>query len=287
MEDESLETMTDSLPPEILRRIVSLIPLKDAVRTSVLSTAWRGLWTPFRVESNFDSNQITGGESDVKLNQIVGLLLKSCDYSELRKFRLGGFNSDNKEEDLIFSAAKGAGKELHLDFSRGEKQMNQIITANFNLILDQSCASSCKFPDNQTAKFSFLRTMHLISVNRLAGDLVSALFSNCRLLEILKLEKCTGIQNINVKASNSLKAFAMADCPNTASIAISAPNLESFRYRGALPLIQIKSSPRLVDVTLDLREGLGNNGFDCEDCLDLLASLKNIEILTISGWFLE
>ncbi|KAL6987870.1 hypothetical protein U1Q18_013616 [Sarracenia purpurea var. burkii] len=116
---------------------------------------------------------------------------------------------------------------------------------------------------DQMAKFSSLRTLHLILVNRLAGDLVSALFFSSPLLESLKLEKCTGIQHINVKASNSLKSFTVEDCPNTASIAISAPNLESFR------------------------NGFENNEFDCENGLDLLASLKDIEILTISGWFLE
>ncbi|KAL6994548.1 hypothetical protein U1Q18_012651 [Sarracenia purpurea var. burkii] len=139
---------------------------------------------------------------------------------------------------------------------------------------------------DQMDNFSSLRTLHRISVNRLVRDLVSALFFSSPLLESLKLEKYTRIQHINIKASNSFKAFAVADCPNTASIAISAPNLESFRYRGALPLIQIKSCLRLVDVTLDLRNGFENNEFDCENGLDLLASLKDIEILTISGWFL-
>ncbi|KAL6958943.1 hypothetical protein U1Q18_040289 [Sarracenia purpurea var. burkii] len=290
MEEERQKSIVDSLPPEILRRIVFLIPLKEAVRTSILSTAWRNLCTPFQLEFYLDSNQTTGDdEADTKINQIVNELLKSCGYPELWKFRLGSFHDNKKEDgDLIFSAAKGPGKELHLDFSGGEKQTNQTIMADFNLILEPSGARCCEsFPADQMANFSSLRTLHLISVNRLAGDLVSALFFSCPLLESLKLEKCTGIQHINVKASNSLKAFAMADCPNTASIAISAPNLESFRYRGALPLIQIKRCPRLVDVTLNLRNGFENNEFDCENGLDLLASLKDIEILTISGWFLE
>ncbi|KAL6998295.1 hypothetical protein U1Q18_008421 [Sarracenia purpurea var. burkii] len=290
MEEERLKSIIDILPPEILQRIVFHIPLKEAVRASILSTAWRNLCTPIRLEFYFDSNQTTGDdEADTKTNQIVNLLLKSCGYPELWKFRLGGFHDNKKEDgDLIFSAAKGPGKELHLDFSGGEKQTNQTIMADFNLISEPSGASCCEsFPADQMANFSSLRTLHLISVNRLAGDLVSTLFFSCPLLESLKLEKCTGIQHINVKASNSLKAFAMADCPNTASIAISSPNLESFRFRGALPLIQLKSCPRLVDVTLDLRNGFENNEFDCENGLDLLASLKDIEILTISGWFLE
>ena len=36
----------DSIPYEILYQIVSLIPLKEAVRTIILSSSWKHLWTP-------------------------------------------------------------------------------------------------------------------------------------------------------------------------------------------------------------------------------------------------
>ena len=58
------------------------------------------------------------------------------------------------------------------------------------------------------------------------------------------------------------------------NINLFAPNLKSFFYRGLLQ-IQIQNSPNLFEATLDLREGLGNNKFDCEDVLPLLASLKD------------
>ncbi|CAL5012889.1 unnamed protein product [Urochloa decumbens] len=37
-------SIVDSLPPEILEKIVSHLPLRDAVRTSAISRAWRRLW---------------------------------------------------------------------------------------------------------------------------------------------------------------------------------------------------------------------------------------------------
>lgn len=71
------------------------------------------------------------------------------------------------------------------------------------------------------------------------------------------------------------------------NIKVSAPNLKSFKYQGVLPLIQLKNTSNLIDVVLNLRDGLGYTEFDCEELLYLLASLKEVEILTISGWLLE
>ncbi|CAO2211152.1 unnamed protein product [Urochloa humidicola] len=41
---EESETNLDSLPPEIHGRIVSLLPVRDAVRTSAVCRAWRRIW---------------------------------------------------------------------------------------------------------------------------------------------------------------------------------------------------------------------------------------------------
>ncbi|KAI8560433.1 hypothetical protein RHMOL_Rhmol04G0254700 [Rhododendron molle] len=278
MEEERIETTMSNLPPEILRQIVSLIPLKEAVRTSTLSTSWKTLWTPFQVEFDSDPNQITShtdDEASKKINQIVGLLSKSCSSPELWRFSL---QMEKTQKPLFFSAAKGGGggggEELHLDFF----EKGKTIQSNFNLVYD---------PTPGISNFSSIKTLHLVSVNIIANNLVSTLFSSCRFLESLKLEKCSGIQSIDIKASDSLNSFEVVGCEEVESIAISAPNLKSLWYRGALPLIQINGCLNLVDVVLDLREGFGRSEFDCEDVLNLLSSLKDVEILKISGWLLE
>ena len=225
MEDiESLEPKITKLPSEILLKIISQIPLKDAVRTSILSTSWKSLLAPIQVE--FD---------DFDGEKIMGFLLKPCESTpEIFKFFL---HVDERGNDLVFHAAKGGEKELYLDFS-----LNKQKKSNFDLVLESNCSIPRDF------NFSSIKTLHLISVNRLTKDLVSTLFFNCHVLETLKLEKCVGLKNVSVKASNFLTSFEMVDCPNLESIMLSAPNLKAFAYRGVLPLIQIKGTLSLIDL---------------------------------------
>ncbi|KAF7147049.1 hypothetical protein RHSIM_Rhsim03G0054400 [Rhododendron simsii] len=133
MEEERIETTMSNLPPEILLQIVSLIPLKEAVRTSTLSTSWRTLWTPFQVEFVSNPNQITSDtddEASKKINQIVGLLSKSSSSPELWRLSL---QTEKTQKPLFFSAAKGGGGgELQLDFFEKGKE----IQSNFDLVFD-------------------------------------------------------------------------------------------------------------------------------------------------------
>ncbi|KAL4605194.1 hypothetical protein ACB092_09G011400 [Castanea dentata] len=279
---EIMEDMLDlisGLPFEILRRILSLLPLEEAVRTSTLSTVWKKVWAPFQVDMDFDTNPITNHEDCKRVIQVIGTILRSYyDCPEVWKLCL---NFPESKKDLIVLATKGAENEVHFEFSKREK-----ISGKFKLKLEQTCQG---FSNNPTMKasFSVLKTLHLRSVSHLAQDLVSALFSNCQLLESLKIEKCVGLESLDIEAGNSLQNLAVLDCPDIVDLTISAPILKSFSYQGVLPQIHLVNTLNLVNVVLNLKDGLGNNEFDCEEILLLLASLKEVEILTISGWLLE
>ncbi|GLT45356.1 hypothetical protein SLA2020_191910 [Shorea laevis] len=61
MEDGQLERdMINQLPSSILGTILSFLSQREAVRTSVLSTRWRKIWTTSLSVLNFDVDNMLG-----------------------------------------------------------------------------------------------------------------------------------------------------------------------------------------------------------------------------------
>lgn len=184
-------------------------------------------------------------------------------------------NSPTKE-NLFMQAIKGVDKELYISFHDEHPK-------DFSL--------SIRMPLCQHGNFVPLKTLHLRSITGMAGSFLSALFSGCRNLETLSLEKCKGLQDIDLKAHDLLHKFVILDCENMKHVSISsAPNLKSFLYRGSVAKIELKEVPKLCDVTLNLKgtNAISDyNEFDCEDIISVLASIKDVEALTLSGWLLE
>lgn len=266
----------DNIPYEILYQIVSLIPLKEAARTIILSSSWKHLWAPVQVFVNMDFDRITTQESGQQMNQLISSFLNTYETS-YQILNLSFLEPKTvSEETLFFKAIKGVDKELHICFN-GETPTDFGLTIELPL---------CK-----NAHFCSLKTLHLRSITSLAGSFLPELFSSCWNLETLTLEKCSGLQNIDLKAHGFLQKFVVLDCENMENVTIlSAPNLKSFCYRGTLVKTELEDVPALCDVTLDFKGSTAlrdHSEFDSEDIVSLLASLKDVEVLTVSGWLLE
>lgn len=272
MEEGKIDDLISSLPFEIQKRVVSLLPLKEAVRTSSLSTFWRSLWSPIQLSLDFDPNPLNHEEAGQDIEQVMGMFLRSFACPEKLELNLK-VPINNRNEELVVKATKGVKQELHVEFSE-----TQNVPAKTCLCLHST--------PTQRASFFGVKLLHLRSVTNLSKPLVSMMFSNCNVLESLRLEKCRGLESLEVETL-SLQSLVVEDCSDMAAIMVSAPNLISFEYHGALLQIEIKKTVTLVDVVLDLRDGPGRNEFDCEDVLPILASFKDVEVLTISGWLLE
>ncbi|KAI3523048.1 hypothetical protein L1887_01103 [Cichorium endivia] len=267
----------NNIPYEILYQIVSLIPLKEAARTIVLSSSWKHLWTPVQVSLNIDCDQIKTQESGQQMNQIISSFLNTYETSyQILNLSFLAPKTGSKET-LFFKAIKGVDKELHICFNGETPKV-------FGLPIE--------LPLCENDHFCSLKTLHLRSITSLAGSFLPALFSSCRNLETLTLEKCYGMQDLDLKAHEFLQNFVVVDCENMTSVTISsASNLKSFCYRGCLVKIELKDVPKLCDVTLSI-EGTtalrnGDSEFNSEDLLPLLASLKDVEVLTLSGCLLQ
>ncbi|XVE61819.1 hypothetical protein DITRI_Ditri06bG0069800 [Diplodiscus trichospermus] len=262
MEDERRDFITN-LPQDILKRIISLLPLVEAVRSSAISTAWRRLWIPVLLTCH----------EGYQLKEIICMLSNSYDNHRIWKLCLS-----YQDMEAIVLAAKGVEQELYLQFSKREEN-----AMDFHLKLKPPCPAV----QAQAASFSTLKMLHLRSVNSLGKDLISALFSSSMFLEILELENCTGLQSLDIEANDHLQTLKLMKCPDMSNITVSARNLRSFLYQGVLPQVHLKNAIELVEVTLDLRNGFCSSEFECEEVISFLNSIKEIKILTISSWLLE
>lgn len=268
----------EELPEEVRRRIVSFLPLNEAVRTtSLLSTAWRDLWRPRIVETDLNSDRII---------HVIGKFLEFRDIHDLLRLscRVRVRDDDDSGYRQIL-VAKGVERELYLDFRNDERE-TRLYALGFVAMNKGSCS---KFP-SEVARFATVKNLHLKYVNHAFEELSSSLFSRCELLERLTLEQCRGLKRLDIStASGGLEDVAVIDCPDVVEISISSSSLKSFTYRGPLPHIKMENWRSVVDVTLHVNtiEGVDQNEFDCEELLSLFASLSNVEALSISGWLLE
>nr|GEU43575.1 F-box protein At2g39490-like [Tanacetum cinerariifolium] len=266
----------DSIPYEILYQIVSLIPLKEAVRTIILSSSWKHLWTPLQVHLNLDFDQITSQETSQHMTKIISSFLHTYEKS-YQILNLSFLESESLHKETLFlNAIKGVEKDLYISFHEETENLK--------------CFSlSIELPLNN--HFSALKTLHLRSITHMAGSFLPALFSSCWNLETLSLEKCNGLHNIDLKAHDLLHKFEVLDCENVETVTISSgPNIKSFVYRGSLVKIVLKDVPKLCDVTLNMNGTSAvcdYNEYDSEGLLPLLNSLKDVEVLVLSGWLLE
>lgn len=283
MGDQKGPDLISTLPDDILRRIGSLVPLKEAVQTSILSSRWRRLWAPIQLNFYLDTvmeMKLGAFMVEGSVRFLTGTFLASYAVPEALELCFTGHPGVNYErpggpegELMTIKATKGVAKELHLQFSENIKG-----SRSYRLILEQALT---------VGNLAELRRLHLRSVASLSSSFVSCLFTSCHLLESLSIEKCPGLEAIAIDKNSGLQALAILDCPNLDSVSICALELKSLRYRGALLRIELQSTLSLAEVALDLRDGPGPGEFDCEEVLSLLDSMKEVQALTISGWLLE
>ncbi|KAJ0669124.1 putative F-box domain-containing protein [Helianthus annuus] len=83
---ENVDDRHCMLPREILARILSLMPTKYVVRTSILSKRWRYNWT---LLTNFDFDDAHERLFDANIfTEFVDRVFKFCTTSHLKLFRL-------------------------------------------------------------------------------------------------------------------------------------------------------------------------------------------------------
>ncbi|KAL9159224.1 hypothetical protein ABFS82_08G119900 [Erythranthe guttata] len=254
------------LPDEILVHILSLLSLKEAARTSVLSSRWINLWkhTPSLC---FDAQQslIDKLYLDVELLESerlkyvkwVNSVIQSHISPALKEFKIR-FN-------LNKSSSKAITQWLEFAFSRKVERLELDIktrhgSSKYYCFPDEFLTlTNFRPPPNfQPASHSMLVAAGFKSLKalvfkfvRVSGGAIEFLLHNCPLLEQLIVHESNKLSKLQVCGSSlKLKHLEIVHCcPGLESLKVSAPKLTTLIVTTVTGLL-LENVPMLVNVSV-------------------------------------
>ncbi|XP_073303402.1 F-box/LRR-repeat protein At3g58900-like isoform X2 [Primulina huaijiensis] len=292
------------LPDCILHRILSYLPTKEVVATSILSKRWKHLWTEVTY-FDFDDSMLYSSQTDfrhpldvTRFMNFVERVLLVREKSDMKRFRLSCrvCFSESSVHEWISAALRHNVQELDLCL---------FVQEPFTLpwgVFDHSSLTAVRLEMNCTLQlptcisFPYLRRLHLCLVTFPNDLLMQKLFSSCPFLEELAILDC---EWINMKcisiAIPSLKSLILDDLPfcsvddlRGCEIKIDAENLVFFKYCGYLSneihIYDLSSSAlALINVPIlcQRQREITSRTFK------LFRGLKNVSSLRISSGALE
>jgi hypothetical protein len=236
-----------SLPEEVLRHILSFLPTRDAIRTSVLSKRWEFLWVSipnldFERDTSYDRRLV---ERELLMN-FVDRALCLRDSSVIKRFTLCC--------DVLFDASRVC-TWISTALSHNVQELN-IDIRDFDVVFSlPSCLFTCKTLTSlylnmwsyilklpTTICFSNLKILTIKDVTFSNEYLTQQLFSGLPVLEELKLEDCSWgdlkFVTIAARKLHSLSIFNMWGLHDIESsgelclVMILGNSLKEFYYKG-------------------------------------------------------
>ncbi|ONH98373.1 hypothetical protein PRUPE_7G247200 [Prunus persica] len=270
-----VEDRISELPYEVVVSIVSLLPLREAVATSILSRRWRYVWsstTTLNLETvNFEDPETVNyfcqldydkrdQEEGQKYVNWVNHVLEQHSGQSIERFRVIFF-LDNEFSSSIdkwvqFAMEKRV-QTLELDLlTTGGGWHDDDYTFPYKLLgMEKEEFASNGIPSlgsggyYNNIGFKSLKVIHFRHVG-VTGEVVEFFLSNCPLLERLSLDVAKNLVNLRVVGpSIALKYLEIKYCQRLRNIEICDSNIVSFIYCGSLIPLHLKNVPLLVDVT--------------------------------------
>lgn len=250
-----------SLPEDIVSSIMSELTIKEAVRTSVVSSKWRQAW---RCHPNlsFDISSVLGrkAERNQSANRYKRMLsikrfVDWVDYIMRKhsgfavnkvsiKFELRKEHANRIDGWVLFAIASKA-RVVILDFSPYLGSYENNFRFPFHLFNSQNASylqsltlDSVNFwPSPDFCGFANLKILALDHV--LASQDLQCFLSKCPVLEWLSIRQCYQLHGLHASEPLCrLKYLCVQDCP-VDKIEFLAPNLTTFEYRGSQTLIKL------------------------------------------------
>uniref|UniRef100_M1D714 Ubiquitin-protein ligase n=2 Tax=Solanum tuberosum TaxID=4113 RepID=M1D714_SOLTU len=210
--EREVEDIITALPVNVVDRILKLLPVHDAAKTSILSRKWRGIWAshPYLVlNSLFCKRLITKSESffretvDMILLQHIGDIVEfDLDVSGVR---LSSFIDIDRW--MLFVTRNGV-KKLTLKMSKTINTTYKVPSYIFNCrTLEHLTLFNCIFkPPNPFLGFNNLITLCLRRITFVPATEFCVI--NAPILINLTLIRCKCTQYFNIVVSSRLKCLS-------------------------------------------------------------------------------
>jgi F-box domain len=242
------------LPDAILSSILSLLPIEESARTSILSTRWRHQWkaTTLRLDDCSllsDKPRRVGRpkKSPSPVNplswcrQAVSTIFHSH-YGPVESLSLSCFTDvafHSTVDCYVESAVQRGIRELTLEYEFFPVPYQLLPSLLHCKSLHQLSLTGCRFREPVLPSiFPNLNELKLASVE-LTNDLFQILLSNCASLDTLHLISCWGIPVVNVSSprlqkfvwDSSANELVIEDAPNLGSLMLGEYNTSSCKVK--------------------------------------------------------
>ncbi|CAN0841729.1 F-box/FBD/LRR-repeat protein At1g13570 [Linum grandiflorum] len=246
VESRSVDRIS-SLPDDVREHILKFLKVRDAVKSSVLSSKWKTIWTnlsSLHIDGNFVDKRIVGIRENSQIMENLEEILEVTEIPENLAAELG----------RVVNLHRGPLKEFSLCLPMTEDGIEQIL-----LLLPRETIQSItvvtgfkypRVPVPVLSSFTKLQTLRLCLCELTSFPVPFDCFNNLEVLELIYVV-CPKNQAEWRFVCPFLTTLTLDTCFSPPVIVIEeAPKLSSFDYNGNFISLQFNSTPLLKNVVI-------------------------------------